>query len=57
MNDLQEQASVLDLLDRLLETGVVVSGDVVLSVAGIDLVYLNLRAVLAAVETMMQALP
>jgi len=42
---------LIDLLDRLLGTGVVAAGDVTLSVAGIDLVYLNLRALLASVET------
>jgi hypothetical protein len=41
----------LDLADRLLDKGVVLSGDIVLSVAGIDLVYLSLRALIASVET------
>ncbi len=43
--------TVLDLLDRVLDKGVVLSGDIVLSVAGVDLVYLGLRAVLMSVET------
>ena len=42
---------LVDLLDRLLGAGVVAAGDVTLSVAGIDLVYLNLRALLASVGT------
>ena len=41
---------LVDLLDRLLGVGVVAAGDVTLSVAGIDLVYVNLRALLASVE-------
>lgn len=40
----------MDLLDRLLEKGVGLSGDVVLSVAGIDLVWLGLRAVLKGLD-------
>jgi hypothetical protein len=36
-----------DLLDRVIGEGVVITGDVVLSIAGVDLVYLGLRAVLA----------
>ena len=43
-------ASLLDLLDRLLEKGVVISGQVVLSVADVDLVYLDLRALLGSIE-------
>lgn len=43
--------ALLDLADRLLDKGVVLSGDIVLSVAGIDLVYISLRALIASVET------
>jgi hypothetical protein len=39
--------ALVDLLDRLIGGGVVVAGDVVLSVADVDLVYLGLRLVLA----------
>ena len=46
-------ATLLDLLDRLLEKGVVVSGQVVLSVADVDLVYLDLRALLGSIEPLM----
>jgi hypothetical protein len=42
-----EDVALVDLLDRLIGGGVVVSGDVVLSVADVDLVYLGLRLVLA----------
>lgn len=40
-----------ELLDRVLNTGVVVTGDIVISVAGIDLIYLNLQLLLTSVET------
>ena len=44
-------SSLCDALDRLLNTGAVVAGDVALSVAGIDLVYLQLQLVLTSAET------
>jgi hypothetical protein len=43
--------SLCEALDRLLNTGVVVAGEVVISVADIDLVYLNLQVLLASFET------
>ena len=46
-----EDASLLELVDRLLNKGVVLAGEATISVAGIDLIYLGLNVVLAAVET------
>ena len=43
-------ATLVDLLDGLLDTGVAVNGDVTLAVAGIDLVHLRLKALLASIE-------
>ena len=43
-------SSVLDLLDSLLNKGVMVNGDVTLGVAGIDLIYLRLSALLCAAD-------
>jgi hypothetical protein len=48
----KKEVSLLEILDRVLETGVVISGDIVISVADVDLVYLGLRALLSSVETM-----
>ena len=42
-----EEVALVDLVDRLIGGGVVLSGDIVLSVADVDLVYLGLRLVLA----------
>jgi Gas vesicle protein len=42
--------ALVDLLDRLLGTGVVIAGDVVISLAGVDLVELRLRALLRTVR-------
>lgn len=47
----EEEASLLDILDHVLNAGVVLHGSVVISVAGVDLVYLGLNAILTSVET------
>ncbi len=49
--DAGRDVTLLDLADRLLDKGVVLSGDIVLSVAGVDLVYISLRALVASVDT------
>ncbi|WP_037835108.1 MULTISPECIES: gas vesicle protein [unclassified Streptomyces] len=41
--------ALIDLLDRLLQGGVVLTGDLVLSIADVDLVRIDLRAVIAPV--------
>lgn len=46
----QTQVALIDLLDRLLSGGVVLTGDLVLSIADIDLVRISLRAVVVAVR-------
>ncbi|TYB59920.1 gas vesicle protein [Nonomuraea sp. PA05] len=45
-----ERVALVDLLDRLLAGGVVITGDLVLSIADIDLVHISLRTVLASVD-------
>ena len=42
---------LVDLLDRIVDTGVAAAGDVTLSVAGVDLITLRLQALLAGVGT------
>lgn len=44
--------SLLDLIDRLLDGGVVIHGDITLAVADVDLLYVGLRAMVASVETL-----
>lgn len=39
--------ALIDLLDRVIGGGVVVSGDIVIGIADVDLIYLGLRLVLA----------
>jgi gas vesicle structural protein len=47
----QHEVTLLELVDRVLNKGVVVSGDITLSVADVDLVYVGLRVLLASVGT------
>ncbi len=58
-NDLfsEDRLDLGDLLNHVLDKGVVLHGDVMLSVADVDLVRLNLGLLLAAVETSMQRAP
>ena len=42
--------TLLDLVDRAISQGVVLSGDITISVADVDLIYLGLRALLTSVE-------
>jgi hypothetical protein len=44
------ESSLLDLLDRLLDKGVMANGDVTLGVAGVDLIYVRLAALLCAAD-------
>jgi hypothetical protein len=45
-----ERIALVDLLDRVLGTGVVVTGDVTLSIAEVDLVHLSLQAIISSVR-------
>jgi hypothetical protein len=49
--------SLVDLLDRLLGTGVVLAGDVVISLAGVDLVQVKLHALISSVRSDMAGPP
>jgi len=50
----QQDVTLLELVDRVLNKGVVVTGDITLSVADVDLVYVGLRVLLASVGTLEQ---
>ncbi|MGB8887043.1 MAG: gas vesicle protein [Candidatus Korobacteraceae bacterium] len=45
------ETSLLEILDHVLNSGVVIHGSLVISLAGVDLVYLGLNVVLTSVET------
>jgi len=43
--------ALVDVLDRVLDTGAVLDGHLILSVAGVDLVHVGLRALVASVDS------
>jgi gas vesicle structural protein len=45
------ELSLLDILDHVLNSGVVIHGSLVISLAGVDLVYVGLNVILNSVET------
>ena len=47
----QREVALVDLVDRLLAGGVVLGGDITLSIADVDLVYVGLRALITSVAT------
>jgi hypothetical protein len=48
----EREVTLFELLDRILNKGVVIAGDLVISVADVDLIYLGLKVILTSVETM-----
>jgi Gas vesicle protein len=46
----QSEASLLDVIDNLLNKGVVLNADVILALANVDLVYVRLSALLCAAD-------
>jgi hypothetical protein len=51
------ESTVLDVLDHLLNKGVMLNGDVTLGVAGIDLIYLRLASILCAADRVLPGAP
>jgi gas vesicle structural protein len=52
-----DDLSLLDVLDHILNKGVVIRGKLIISLAGVDLIYLGLDVLLTSVETALQHLP
>jgi len=50
----ERESCLVEVLDRLLDKGAVLSADLIISVAGVPLIGLNLRAALASMETMLK---
>ena len=46
----EKEVTLLDLLDRILDKGVILFGDVTISVADVDLIYLGLKVLLPSIE-------
>lgn len=49
---LAERIGLIEVVDRLLDKGVVLAGDATVALGGVDLVYLGLQVVLSSVETL-----
>ena len=49
----EREVALVDLVDRMLNAGVVITGDITLSLADIDLVHLDLRLVVGSVPTLL----
>lgn len=49
---LYQPVALVDLLDRVLATGAVITGDVTISIADVDLVRISLRALVASIDTL-----
>ena len=50
----EEQSSLLDVVDSILNKGAVVNGDLILGVANVDLVYAKLSVLIAALDRIMK---
>jgi hypothetical protein len=51
-----DEASLLDILDHVLNAGVVIHGNLIISLAGVDLIYVGLNVVLTSIETALRHL-
>ncbi|HSL68588.1 MAG TPA: gas vesicle protein [Longimicrobiales bacterium] len=51
----EDQLTLAELVNRVLDRGALIAGDVVISVAGIDLIYVSLQVAIAAMETAQRA--
>ncbi len=56
VTDSDGDISLLDILDHVLNSGVVIHGSLVISLAGVDLVYVGLNVVLTSVETALRSM-
>ncbi len=54
--DGENDVSLLEILDHVLNSGVVIHGSIVISLAGVDLVYVGLNVILTSVETALRNL-
>ena len=54
MTDSEEELSLLETLDHLLDRGVVIAGEAVISIGDVDLLYLGLNVVLANVDAIIR---
>jgi gas vesicle structural protein len=54
MNERQEELILVDALDHLLDRGVVIAGEAIISIGNVDLLYLGLNVILGNVDAVMK---
>ncbi|MBI4445668.1 MAG: gas vesicle protein [Acidobacteria bacterium] len=47
----EQELMLVDILDHVLNRGIVLSGEIIISVANVELIYLGLNVVLGSVES------
>lgn len=57
INDDLHQVTLCEALDRILNKGVVIAGEVTISVANVDLIYLGLNLLLGSIDAIRNANP
>ena len=55
--DVEDQSSLLDVVDNVLNKGAVLNGEIVLGLANVDLIYVKLSVLLAALDKVTKADP
>ncbi|MGP4106122.1 gas vesicle protein [Virgibacillus sp. L01] len=50
-----KDVALVDILDAVLDKGVAIKGDLIISIAGIDLVYLELKVLVSSIESLMHS--
>lgn len=51
-SDLERQMSLAEMVNRVLDRGAIITGEVTISVAGVELLFVGLQLVLAATESL-----
>jgi hypothetical protein len=51
IDEVEDEDTLVDLLDRVLDVGIVVVGDIKLSLANVDLIYIGLKLFIGSMET------
>ncbi len=49
----ERENNIVDLLDRCLNKGIILNADIIISVAGVPLIGISLKAAIASIETML----
>jgi len=52
----QRQVSLCELLDRVLNKGVVLTGELIISIADIEMIYVGVNLLVSSVETLLDAM-